>query len=106
VVEKRRQDGPVSFALEGVGRGRLQERAGLAVARAPRLAFIIVGLGALNAAQRVVADGVHLAEMVEERSDRGELAADGTGRQAPPFQVFKARRFRWARVTRRIPSHR
>jgi hypothetical protein len=92
VVEEGRQDGPIALAFEGVGRGRVQERPGLAVAQSRGFAFVAFGLGAFDAAHRVVADRVHLAEVVEERSHRGELSADGTGRQAAALEVFKARR--------------
>jgi hypothetical protein len=64
-MKKRRQDGPVAFALKGVGRGRLQERAGLAVAQCRRLALVPLPLGALDPAHRVVADGVGLAQVIK-----------------------------------------
>jgi hypothetical protein len=84
VVQERRQDGPVPFPFEGVGRGRFQERAGLAVAQGGRLALVPFRFGALDPAHRVVAHGVRLAEVVEERSDGGEFPADGTGANLSP----------------------
>src|SRR5947209_1448283 len=47
-----------------------------------RLAFVVVGFRALDPADRVVADRVNFAEVVEQRSDRGQLTPDGTGGQA------------------------
>jgi hypothetical protein len=87
---KNPQDGPVALALEGVGRGRLEQRPGLAVAQRRRLALITLGFGALDAADRVMAHRVDLAEVVEERGDRGQLAPDGALGQAPAFEVFLA----------------
>jgi hypothetical protein len=55
-----------------------------------RLAFVIVGFGALDAAHRVVADRVKFAEVVEERGHRRQLAPDGTGRQAAALEVFSS----------------
>jgi hypothetical protein len=65
VVQKRRQDGPVALALEGVGRGRFQERAGLAVAQRRGLALVPLRFGALDPAHRVVADRVGLAQVIK-----------------------------------------
>jgi hypothetical protein len=78
VVEEGGQDGAIAFAFQRVRRGRFQQRPDLAVAQRRRLAPIVIGLGALDPADRVVADGIGLAEVVEERGDRGEFSADGT----------------------------
>ena len=68
-----------TFALEGVGRGRFQQRAGLAVAQGRRFSFVGVELRALDPAHRVMAHGVDFAEVVEKGSDGGQLSADEAG---------------------------
>jgi hypothetical protein len=78
----------------------------VAVVQRGRFSLVALGFGALDAADRVVADGVDLAEVVEKGSDRGKFSADGAGGQAAALEVFLARRFRWARVTCRISSGR
>ncbi len=88
VVEESRQDGPVAFAFEGAGRRRFQQRAGLAVAERGRLAFARVGPGAFDPADRIVANRIDFAQVVEKRGDRGELSADRTGGQAAALEVF------------------
>jgi hypothetical protein len=88
VVEEGGQNGAVALAFERVFRRGLQQRPGLAIAQRRRLALVVVGLGAFDAADGVVADRINLAEMVEERGDRGQLAPDGAGGQAAPFEVF------------------
>jgi hypothetical protein len=35
-----------------------------------------------------VAHGIDLAEVIKQGGDGGQLAADGTGGQAPPLEVF------------------
>jgi hypothetical protein len=44
VVEEGGQDGPVAFAFEGVGRGHLQQRPGLAIAQRRRFALVVICL--------------------------------------------------------------
>jgi hypothetical protein len=82
----------VALAFEGVFRRRLQERPGLAVARAPASCPRCYRPWPFDAAHRVVAHRVGLAQVVEERGNGRELAPDGAGGQAPALQVFKARR--------------
>jgi hypothetical protein len=88
VVEEGCQDGPVAFAFQGLGRGRFQQRAGLAVAQRRGLAFVPLRFGAFDPADRVVAHGVDFAEVVKERGDRGEFSADRAGGQVPTLEVF------------------
>ena len=87
-MEESRQDRPVAFAFEGAGRRRFQKRAGLAVAERRRLAFVRVGAGAFDPADRIVADRINFAQVVKKRGDRGELSADRTGGQAAALEVF------------------
>ena len=71
--------GPKTSVKERISWQRLQQRPGLAVAQGRRLALVILCFGALDPADRVVADRVDLAEVVKERGHGGELAADGAG---------------------------
>ena len=73
----------VALALEGVGGRRIEQRPGLGIAQRRRLA-LAGGLDrrALHTADRVVGDGVALAQVIEERGQRRELAPDAGGREA------------------------
>jgi hypothetical protein len=66
MVQKRRQDRAIPLALEGVARRHFQERPGLAVAQGRCLAFVPLGLGALDAPDGVVADRVDLAQVIKQ----------------------------------------
>ena len=73
MMEKRRQDRAVALAFERVGRGCFQQCPGLAVAQGWGLAFVRVDFRALDAADRVVAHRIDLAEVIKRRSHGGEL---------------------------------
>ena len=90
VVKKGGQDGPVALAFKRIGRRRLKQRPGLAVAQRRRFAFVRFGFWALDPADRVVADRIDFAQVIKERGNRGELAANGAGSQAAALQVFQA----------------
>ena len=70
VVEQRRQDGAVALALMVSVAGRREQLAGLMVADRRRLAFAAFGLRPLDAFDRVVGDGVLVAEIFEQRRQR------------------------------------
>jgi hypothetical protein len=105
VVQKGGQDRPVALAFKRIGRRRLQKRPRLAVTQGRRFAFARFGFRAFDAADRVVSDRVNLAQVIKERGDRGELAADGTLGQAAALEVF-APGDQVGRVTCRISSGR
>ena len=64
MVKEGGQDCPVAPALEGIGRRSLQQRPGLDVADHRRFTFARVRSGALHTLDRVVGDGVFLAEVI------------------------------------------
>jgi hypothetical protein len=84
VIEQGRQDGAVAllflfdgfFAGLALGAGRDEEVAGLVVAERRRLAFAALGLGALDAFDRIVGDGVLLAQIFEQRPQRRQAMPD------------------------------
>jgi hypothetical protein len=100
----------VALAFEGIGWRRFQQRPGLAVAQRGRLALIVLGFGAFDPADRVMAHGIDLAQVVEKRSDRRKFSADGTRGEAtllePRCSSSLRQAIRWARVTWRISSGR
>lgn len=51
-------------------------------------ALIVIGLGALHAVYRIVQDGVLFAEVVKQRGDRRQFAADGGRRKRSGFQLL------------------
>jgi hypothetical protein len=74
--------------LRGVDLRRFQKRTGLAITQGRRFAFVRVGFRAFDSAHRVVSDRIGFAQMIKERSDRGELATDGARSQTAAFEVF------------------
>ena len=87
VIEQGGENGAVAHALERVGRRRFQQLARLTVAKRRRAAFIAIGHRPLDAVDRVAGDGIALAEVIEQRRQRRELAPDRGGLQFAPFQV-------------------
>lgn len=72
---------PGRVTLKRVLRGRLPQRPGLAAAQRRRLALIVIRFRPFDAADRVMADRVHLAVMVEQGSNGRQLSANRAGRQ-------------------------
>jgi hypothetical protein len=68
VEQQRRQDGAVALALDGVLAGRCEQVARLMIADRRRLAFAAFGLRPLDAFDRVVGDGVLLAQTPSGRA--------------------------------------
>ena len=64
VVQQHRQNGPVAFSFQCVVWRRVEQRARLRVAERRRPAFAGFDLRALDAPDRVVGDGVGLAQVV------------------------------------------
>jgi hypothetical protein len=67
--------------------GRHEQIAGLVVAERRRLAFAALGPRPLDALDRVVGDGVLLAEMLEQRGQRRKAVADGAAAERAARQV-------------------
>ena len=88
VVEEGGQDGAIPLALQGFGRGSIEERPGVPVADGRGLPLVGFGARALDPAHGVVGDGVALAKMVKEGADRRELAADRGRGERTGFQIL------------------
>ena len=67
VIEQRRQDGAVAFFLDGFSAGCCEQLARLMVAERRRLAFAALGSRPFDSFDRIVGDGVFLAEIFEQR---------------------------------------
>ena len=66
MVEKRRQDRPVTFPLEGVAAGAFSKQPGLFVTQGRRQAFVGIRLRPLHPLDRIVDHRVALAEVLKE----------------------------------------
>jgi len=64
--QQRRQDRAIALFLDGFVTRRCQQFARLVVAKCRRLAFAAFGLRPLDAFDRVVADRVLVAEILEQ----------------------------------------
>ena len=73
-------------------RRRVEQFAGLVIAERRRLAFAAFRLGPLDAFDRVMGDGVFLAEIFEQRGERGEPVPYGAARQDRAASGRRARR--------------
>ena len=105
VEQQRRQNGAVALALDRVVLGRGQQLARLVIADRRRLAFAAFRLRPLDAFDRVVGDGVLLAEIFEQRGERRQPVPD----RAPPSPrrpSSSRQAMRCARVTVRNSSGR
>ena len=88
VVEEGGEDGAIPLALQGVGRGSIEERPSVPVADGRGLPLVGFGAWALDPSHGVVGDGVALAKVVEEGADSRELAADRGRGERTGLQVF------------------
>jgi hypothetical protein len=77
VEEQDGQERAIALAQHRVLGRRLKELAGLSIAQGWGLALVGALVGPLDAIDRVVQDGVALAEVFVETRDGGELARDG-----------------------------
>jgi hypothetical protein len=76
VKQQRRQDGPVALALQRVRLRRGQQRACLVITERRRFACAAFRPRPLGACDRIVGDGILLAEIVEQRREQGEPVPD------------------------------
>ena len=76
VEQQGGQDGAVALALDGVIWRRGQQVTGLVIADRRRLAFAAFRLGPFDTLHRIMGDSVLLAEIFEQRRQRGEPVAD------------------------------
>src|SRR5216683_1060372 len=81
VVEQGGQDSAIADALEGVVGRRIEQLAGLGITECRRAAFVVVGHWPLDAVDRIAGDRVVLAEIIEQRRQRRELATDAGRRE-------------------------
>ena len=86
VKQQRRQDGAVALALHRVRLGGRQQLAGLVVAECRRLAFAALGPRPLHAFHRIVGDGVAVAQVLEQRGERGQPMPDRAAAEAALHQ--------------------
>ena len=90
-VEKQRgQDGSIALALDRVRLRRRQQLACLVIAERLRLAFTAFRPRPLDAFDRIMGDGVLLAQILEQRGERGEPVPDRAA--AKPAVRERARR--------------
>jgi hypothetical protein len=76
VKQQRREDGAVALTPDGVLLRRFEQFARLVVADRRRLAFAALRARPFDAFDRVVGDGVLVAEIFEQRGERGQPAPD------------------------------
>ena len=87
VEQQRGQNGAVALALDGVGLRRGEQLARLMIAERRRLAFAAFRLRPLDAFDRVMGDGVLLAEIFEQRGERREPVPDRAAAKPAPRQL-------------------
>ena len=87
VEQQRGQDGAVALALDRVVSRRVQQLARLVIADRRRLAFAAFRLRPLDAFDRVMGDGVFLAEIFEQRGERREPMPDRAAAKPAPRQI-------------------
>ena len=75
--QQRREDGAVALALDRVLPRRFEQLARLVIADRRRLAFAAFRPWPLDAFDRVMGDGVLLAQILEQRGERGQPVPDG-----------------------------
>ena len=81
------EDGAVALALDRVGLRRVEQFAGLVIAERRRLAFAAFRPRPLDAFDRVVGHGVPLAEILEQRGERGEPMPGRAAAETAAHQV-------------------
>ena len=90
--QQRGEDGAVALALDRVVRRRLEELAGLVIAERRRLALAALRLRPLDALDRIMGDGVLVAEIFEQRRQRGEAMPDGAAAKPALRELRRATR--------------
>jgi hypothetical protein len=87
VEQQRRKDRAVALALDRVFLRRCEQLARLMIADRRRLAFAAFGPRPLDALDRIVGDGVLLAQIFEQRGERRQPAPDRRAAQPAPAQL-------------------
>ena len=88
VEQQRGQDGAIALALDGFFLRRIQQLARLVVADRRRLAFAAFRLRPLDAFDRVMGDGIFLAEIFEQRGERREPVPDRAAAKPAPHKII------------------
>ena len=84
---KRGENGAIALALDRVVLRRIEELARLVIAERRRLAFAALGLRPLDAFDRIMGDGVLVAQILEQRRQRREPVPDRAAAKPAPRQV-------------------
>ena len=87
VEQQRREDGAVALALDRVLLRRVEQLARLVVADRRRLAFAAFRPRPLDAFDRIVGDGVLLAQIFEQRGERRQPVPDRAAAEPAPAQL-------------------
>ena len=77
VIEQGGEDGAIAHALERILGRRIEKLAGLSVTQRRRRTFVGIGGWPLDPVDGIAGDGVMLAQVIEQRRECRELAADG-----------------------------
>jgi hypothetical protein len=88
VEQQRGQDGAVAPALDGLCLRRIQQLARLMIADRRRLAFAAFRLRPFDAFDRVMGDGIFLAEIYEQRGKRREAMPDRAAAKVAPHEII------------------
>src|SRR5215213_6004991 len=87
VIEKRRQDGPITLVLEAVAPRRREQFTGLVVTKRRRFAFATLASWPLDALDRVMGDSVLLAQVFEQGGERRQAMPDGTAAELSTSEI-------------------
>src|SRR3954462_14029462 len=85
--QQRRENGAVALAANAVVGWRVEQLARLMIAKSRCLAFAAFRLWPLDAFDRVMRDGVLLAQIFEQRCNRREPVPDRAAAKLAPHQV-------------------
>jgi hypothetical protein len=87
VIEQSGEDGAIAHALQGVSRRGFNQLAHMGIAERRRRTFIAIRHRPLHTVNGVAGHGVALAEIIEQRRQRRELAADAGRGQSARLEV-------------------
>ena len=90
--KQRGQDGAVALALDRVVLRGIEQLARLVIAEGRGLAFAAFRLRPLDAFDRVMGDGVLVAQIFEQRGERGQPVPDGAAAKPALRERRRARR--------------
>lgn len=88
MIEQGRQYGAIALVLERYWVGRVEQMARVLFTQGRRFSAITFCSRALDAPDRVMRDGVFLAQVLEERRQGGEAMPDGHATQPSLYQVL------------------